>query len=89
MGFVHTILNEVFQIDSIVTLHYFEFAKNYVFEGERHDFWECVYVDKGEIEIIHNDYRLIVIENPAHKRRDSLPPAGDTSRDVPGSKTGG
>ncbi|MDF2675242.1 MAG: hypothetical protein K0R09_3514, partial [Clostridiales bacterium] len=29
-----------------------EFAKNYVFKGEKHDFWEFVYVDKGEVEIM-------------------------------------
>jgi AraC-like DNA-binding protein len=39
-------------------VHYFEFAKNYTFEGERHDFWEFVYVDKGEVEVIADDRRL-------------------------------
>lgn len=44
----------------IVSLHYFEFAKNFRFEGERHDFWELVYVDKGEIEVFADQegYRL-------------------------------
>ena len=55
MNFVYTFLKEEFNIESIVTIHYFEFAKNYVFEGERHDFWELVYVDKGEIEIMAED----------------------------------
>ncbi len=36
-------------ISSIVTIHYFEFTKDYVYHGESHDFWEMVYVDKGEI----------------------------------------
>ncbi len=36
-------------VSSIVTIHYFEFAKDYHFDGESHDFWELVYVDKGEI----------------------------------------
>jgi len=39
-------------VSEIMTVHYFEFAKNYVFEGERHNFWEFVYVDKGEIEVM-------------------------------------
>lgn len=34
-------------IESIVTVHYFEYPKNYKFEGESHDFWEMLYVDKG------------------------------------------
>lgn len=39
-------------IKSIVTVHYFEYAKDYVFEGESHNFWEILYVDKGEVEIM-------------------------------------
>ncbi|MHA6485508.1 helix-turn-helix domain-containing protein [Paenibacillus sp. strain BS8-2] len=35
----------------IISLHYFEFSKDFAFEGEKHDFWEFVYVDKGEIEV--------------------------------------
>jgi AraC-like DNA-binding protein/quercetin dioxygenase-like cupin family protein len=55
MSFVKTFLNEEFEIDSVVTVHYFEFACDYVFEGETHDFWELVYVDKGELEIMADD----------------------------------
>lgn len=50
--FVPTVLKNEIEVESIVTLHYFEHAKNYVFEGERHDFWELVYVDKGRLEVI-------------------------------------
>lgn len=38
-------------VTRIVTLHYFEFHKNFVFAGESHDFWEMVYVDSGEVVI--------------------------------------
>jgi AraC-like DNA-binding protein len=55
MNFIKTVLNEDLQIDSIVTVHYFEFACDYVFEGETHDFWEFVYVDKGELEVMADD----------------------------------
>ncbi|MBR2339011.1 MAG: AraC family transcriptional regulator [Clostridia bacterium] len=51
-AFVHTVLRREIEIESIVTLHYFEHASNYVFEGERHDFWEVVYVDKGKLEVV-------------------------------------
>lgn len=30
-------------------VHYFEYSSRYVFEGERHPFWEFLYVDKGEV----------------------------------------
>lgn len=52
MNFVPTTLKQHLNIDEIYTVHYFEFAKNYVFEGETHPFWEFVYVDKGEIDIV-------------------------------------
>ncbi|MDP4119099.1 MAG: AraC family transcriptional regulator [Bacillota bacterium] len=41
-------------ITKIVSLHYFEFGKNYKFYGEAHDFWEMVYADKGEIIVTSN-----------------------------------
>jgi len=44
----HRIKNYI-NISSIVTIHYFEFTKDYIYHGESHDFWEMVYVDKGEI----------------------------------------
>lgn len=50
--FVPTVLKNEVEVESVVTLHYLEHAKNYVFEGERHDFWELVYVDKGQLDVI-------------------------------------
>ncbi len=38
----------IINVTSIVTLHYFEFPKEYHFPGESHSFWELLYVDKGE-----------------------------------------
>lgn len=52
MNYVKTTLKEELTIKKIVTVHYFEYAKNYVFEGEKHDFWEFLVVDKGEIEVM-------------------------------------
>ena len=45
--FQPTPLDEVLRIDAIYTLHYFEYTRDYLFTGERHDFWEMAYVDKG------------------------------------------
>ncbi len=53
--YIPTVLTREIAVDSIVTLHYFEHAKDYVFEGEKHDFWELVYVDKGRLEVIAED----------------------------------
>ena len=43
-----TRLQRVLEITDVVTVHYFEYSSRYVFGGERHPFWEFLYVDKGE-----------------------------------------
>lgn len=50
----------LFYIPEIVTIHYYELDKSFVFEGEQHDFWEMVYVDKGAVEIRANDKTLVL-----------------------------
>lgn len=52
MEFVKTVLKNELVIDNLISFHYFEFAKNYLFEGEKHNFWELAYVDKGELEVM-------------------------------------
>lgn len=52
MEYYKTLLSEEFIVNKIVTIHYFEYARDYVFTGEKHNFWEIVYVDKGELEIM-------------------------------------
>lgn len=49
MDFKAAILNEDIAIKKLYTVHYFEFSKEYKFSGEKHDFWEIVYVDKGTV----------------------------------------
>ena len=44
-------LANLLSISKIVTVHYYEFSKNFIFEGESHNFWEMVYVDKGQVLI--------------------------------------
>lgn len=38
MAYVSTKLKREFQIESIVTIHYFEYMNDFVFTGETHDF---------------------------------------------------
>ena len=44
-------LPNLISINKIVTVHYYEFSKDFSFEGESHNFWEMVYVDKGQVNI--------------------------------------
>jgi len=51
-GYELTELTDVITMRHLISVHYFEYSKNYIFEGERHNFWEILYVDKGEIDVI-------------------------------------
>jgi len=55
MDFVRHTLKEMIAVRKLISFHYFEFAKGYVFEGEQHDFWELLYVDKGSVEVRADD----------------------------------
>jgi len=50
----------VINISRIVTIHYFEYGPSFVFRGEKHDFWEMVYVDKGNVEICRDDETIFL-----------------------------
>lgn len=52
MDFIPVKRDTILSVDKIYTVHYFEYAKDYSFYGERHDFWELVYIDRGEAGII-------------------------------------
>ncbi len=58
--YVKTQLQNVINISKIVTVHYYEFDKNFVFNGEAHDFWEMVYIDKGQVEVRRDQENLIL-----------------------------
>lgn len=44
-------LQEELEIKKLITFLYRELPSSYLGSGEKHDFWELVYVDKGEFEI--------------------------------------
>ena len=49
MVYHETQLETLVSVDSLYTIHYFEYYRDYAFDGESHDFWEFLYIDKGEI----------------------------------------
>lgn len=55
MTYIRTKLRKEIQIESIITLHYFEYMKNFIFQGEAHDFWEFLYVDNGTVSVRSDD----------------------------------
>jgi len=42
------------EIDGFNSIYYFEFGKDFSHAPEKHDFWEMVYVDSGQINAITN-----------------------------------
>lgn len=56
-------LKEDLHIRNIYSIHYFEYMKDYVFEGESHDFWEFVYVDSGKLFVTAGQEELYLDSN--------------------------
>ena len=59
-SYVKTSITGTVNVSKIVTIHYYEFDKNFIFSGERHDFWEMVYVDKGRVLVRCDDEEMIL-----------------------------
>lgn len=51
MEFAENILKTSIDIQSIISIHYFEYTKGFAFTGEVHDFWEFVYADRNQLLI--------------------------------------
>ena len=60
MEYLKTYLDCPVKIDSIYTVHYFEYSKNYIYKGESHDFWEFVYADKGDVIITAGKQEIVL-----------------------------
>jgi len=57
-AYIKTQLQSAVNISKIVTIHYFEFGRNFVFEGESHNFWEIVYIDKGRVAVCRDEEEI-------------------------------
>ncbi|MBE7037887.1 MAG: helix-turn-helix domain-containing protein [Ruminococcaceae bacterium] len=51
------------EIKSIYTIHYFEYHKDFSFSGEKHNFWEIMYVDRGEIAATADEKSFVLKQN--------------------------
>ena len=49
INFTRHSFEKLLEIEKIITIFYMELSKSFCYEGERHDFWEMVYIDKGEM----------------------------------------
>ena len=51
MSYRGTVLKNSITINKIYSIHYFEYMSDFSFEGESHNFWEFICVDKGEVGV--------------------------------------
>ena len=58
--FTRVSFEKIFNIEKIITIFYMEFPKNFSYGGERHDFWEMVYIDKGEMLCTADKNRFVL-----------------------------
>lgn len=58
VDYVKTVMNSDLIIQNIVSIHYFEYTKDFAYSGEFHDFWELVYTDKEELVITAGVHEL-------------------------------
>lgn len=65
MDYVSTTLRRDLVIDSIVSIHYFEYPVDFHYPGESHDFWELIYCDKGKLRIHAGDRDLVLSHGQA------------------------
>ena len=59
-NFTRVGFDKIFNVEKLITIFYMELSKNFSYEGEHHDFWEMVYIDKGEMICTADKNRFIL-----------------------------
>ncbi len=60
MLYQHHILWKDLEITDLISLFYYKSPRNYCFDGETHDFWEFIYIDKGQLLITAGDQQYVL-----------------------------
>ena len=56
MAFALQPIKREIELEGFHSIYYFEFGKDFSHPPEKHDFWEMVYVDSGEINAVTNGF---------------------------------
>ncbi len=59
-NFTKMTFDRIINVETIITIFYMELSKSFSYAGERHDFWEMVYVDKGEVICTADKNRFVL-----------------------------
>ena len=60
MAYYGVNLHNSITLGRIFSIHYFEYMSDFSFEGESHNFWEFVCVDKGEVDVTRGKTHTIL-----------------------------
>ena len=60
MAYYGVDLHNSITLGRIFSIHYFEYMSDFSFEGESHNFWEFVCVDKGEVDVTRDKTHTIL-----------------------------
>ncbi len=59
-NFTRISFEKTFNVEKLITIFYMELSKSFCYEGESHDFWEMVYIDKGEMICTADKNRFVL-----------------------------
>lgn len=59
---LHDLQNSL-TVSQIANVHFFNFPKNYVTKGEKHPFFELIYVSSGALEVTSEEYNGLLYKN--------------------------
>ena len=59
-NFTRHSFEKVINVEKIITIFYMELSKSFAYDGEQHDFWEMVYIDKGEMICTADKNRFVL-----------------------------
>lgn len=80
-NFTRISFEKLFNVEKLITIFYMELSKNFYYEGEKHDFWEMVYIDKGEMICTADNKRFVLKsgEMTFHKPNEFHNLSGDSN----------
>jgi len=58
--FISRRLRNVISVTKIVTVHYFEFSRDFAYCGDSHYMWEMIYVDRGNIISTAGEHQTVL-----------------------------
>lgn len=65
-------VNNIISVTKIITMHFFEMEKDFDFHMEKHDFWEMIYIDSGEADVVLKNETIPLSEGDVYFVKPNL-----------------